>query len=167
MSLNVIRLLYTPMRSPRREPAGQVGVNLPREDLPEMIPWHDNVDVEQDLHDYIDGDTNMQGVGPLERYASFDYCFNHFQSFRERGKVDQLASPEYMQLSCLQLGFYLASWGMLRGSTFLFTKSAKVYEGVVHAIAAANWHFGRLTLTATVLPVLSCCWISGRPSIGR
>lgn len=26
-------------------------------------------------------------------------------------------------MSCLQLGYYLASWGMLRGSTYLFAEA--------------------------------------------
>lgn len=74
----------------------------------------------------------------MERYASFDYCFNYFQAFRESGATNEIASPTKMQESCLQLGFYLASWGMLRGSAMLLKKSAKVYEPVIHAIASED-----------------------------
>lgn len=42
-----------------------------------------------------------------------------------------------MELSCLHLGFYLASWGMLRGSTDLLQRSIKHFEGVIEAIAQA------------------------------
>src|SRR5690625_5998584 len=55
-----------------------------------------------------------------ERYSSFDYCYNYFKN-----TDDYLADIEK---SCLALGFYLASWGMYRGSSFLLNKSAKYFE---------------------------------------
>jgi hypothetical protein len=48
-----------------------------------------------------------------------------------------IAASENMQVSCLQLGFYLASWGMFRGSSTLLLKSARYYEPVIDVIAAA------------------------------
>jgi hypothetical protein len=74
---------------------------------------------------------------PDARYTSFDYCFNYFQSFREQDRAADIAASENMQLSCLHLGFYLASWGMFRGSSTLLLKSARHYEPVVAVIAAA------------------------------
>ena len=41
---------------------------------------------------------------PDARYASFDYCYNYFQAFREQGRVADLAAPENMQVSCLSAG---------------------------------------------------------------
>lgn len=67
------------------------------------------------------------------RYASFDYCYNYFYSFRNNPK--ELSSNENMQNSCLQLGFYLASWGMMRGSSFLLGKSAKYLESVINIVS--------------------------------
>lgn len=96
------------------------------------------IDVEKNIYNYIYGHDNTQGIKPLERYASFDYCFNYFQSFREQKKIGELESSDHIQESCLQLGFYLASWGMLRGSTFLFSKSVKVYEPLINTIANAD-----------------------------
>lgn len=46
------------------------------------------------------------------RERSWDLCFSHFQE-HER-------PTEVLETSCLHLGYYLASWGMLRGSSFLF-----------------------------------------------
>jgi hypothetical protein len=89
------------------------------------------MDIEQNIQEY----TSSQGTQPLERYASFDYCFNYFQSFRD--KPDELASERYMQESCLQLGFYLASWGMYRKG-FLRTRSMKIYEPLIQQIASAD-----------------------------
>lgn len=76
------------------------------------------------------------GRGHEERYASFDYCFNYFQQFRDKDDKSELA--ENMQYSCLHLGFYLASWGMYRGSTFLLQKSAKVFEDLIKYIASSE-----------------------------
>ena len=84
------------------------------------------------------GMIKTQGIKPLERYASFDYCFNYFQSFRDQGKLQELADRDHIQGSCLHLGFYLASWGMLRASSFLFGKSVKVYEPLIKAIAGSD-----------------------------
>ncbi len=76
-----------------------------------------------------------EGVKPSERDASFDYCFNYFQRFREEGRLNDLKTPEQIQESCIQLGFYLASWGMYRGSAFLLKKSAKILEPIIGLIA--------------------------------
>lgn len=62
---------------------------------------------------------------PLHRYASFDYCYGYFQI-----KSHQELSHD-IEKACLQLGFYLASWGMLRGSSFLLQKSIKYYEPLI------------------------------------
>ncbi len=66
---------------------------------------------------------------PTDRYASFDYCYNYFKS--NSGTY----ITQNMEKSCLMLGFYLASWGMLRGSSFLLQKSAKYYEPLIDYIA--------------------------------
>ena len=89
------------------------------------------MDIEANLVAFTDD------LGPDARYASFDYCFNYFRSFRERDRTADIAAPRNLQMSCLQLGFYLASWGMLRGSSTLLRKSARHYEPVIDVIAAA------------------------------
>lgn len=88
-----------------------------------------SVDLPANLKKFLD-DRN-----PNARYASFDYCFNYFQSFRESGTVAELASPTKIQMSCLQLGFYLASWGMFRGSTDLLQRSARHLIPVIEVVA--------------------------------
>jgi hypothetical protein len=56
----------------------------------------------------------MGGRLPDARYTSFDYCFNYFQPFRDQDRTKEIAARANMQVSCLHLGFYLASWGMFR-----------------------------------------------------
>lgn len=59
----------------------------------------------------------------MDRYTSFDYCYNYFKT-NENFQKD-------IEKSCLVLGFYLASWGMLRGSSFLLQKSGKHYQKLI------------------------------------
>jgi hypothetical protein len=95
-------------------------------------------------------------LGRDARYASFDYCFNYFQSFREQNRTTDIAAPENMQMSCLQLGFYLASWGMFRGSSTLMVKSARHYVPVIDVIATASedaWNLDAHRYTTGTWPV--------------
>ena len=89
------------------------------------------LDVEANLIEYVG---NRQSTS---RYASFDYCFNHFQSHSQAGRLDDLTHGAPLQLSCLHLGFYLASWGMLRGSSELLKRSARSFVPVIEALVAA------------------------------
>ena len=75
------------------------------------------------------------GLNAQARYASFDYCFNYFQEAREAEDTARLAGDEYLHLSCLQLGFYLASRGMLRGSNGPLQRSIRRLVPVVEQIA--------------------------------
>ena len=58
------------------------------------------------------------------RYRSWEHCYSHFIKARGSQEID------YDYLS-LQLAFYLASWGMYRGSSFLLQKDYKVHIPVV------------------------------------
>lgn len=75
----------------------------------------------------------LRDRAPGARYASFDYCFNHFQQHRRT--VAMWGEPTGMEVSCLQLGFYLASWGMMRGSGELLQRSARHLVPLVETIA--------------------------------
>lgn len=61
------------------------------------------------------------------RYRSWEHCYSHFIKARKSKEVD------YDYLS-LQLAFYLASWGMYRGSSFLLQKDYKVHIPVVEEL---------------------------------
>lgn len=62
------------------------------------------------------------------RYLSWRHCYNAFMANRNKaddGTQDHLA---------LHLAFYLASWGMYRGSSFLLQKDYKIHIPVVKII---------------------------------
>lgn len=67
------------------------------------------------------------GAASHARVLSWDFCFEHFADV-ERVRRDR-------QASCMQLGYYLASWGMLRGSSYLFKNTnARHYLQVLEVI---------------------------------
>ena len=99
----------------------------------------------------------LVGRAPGARYASFDYCYNYFQGAREAGETEHLADEDRLLLSCLHLGFYLASWGMLRGSSDLLQRSVQEFVAVVEQIfsePASTWDLETLSLTDTADDVL-------------
>lgn len=91
--------------------------------------------IEENLRRYHLVNGSQSPALASERAASFDYCYNHFQGFRERGAISALASGDEVERSCLHLGFYLASWGMLRGSTQLLQKSLRHFVPLLEVIA--------------------------------
>jgi hypothetical protein len=92
----------------------------------------DKIDVINNIKIY------MKSRAHNKRYASFDYCFNYFHEFYDRDNIKEIAAPENIQQSSLQLGFFLASWGMFRGKSFLLQKSAKHFESLITAISKLN-----------------------------
>ena len=78
----------------------------------------------------------FRGLGDQSaRYASWDHCFNYFRKAHNEGRLASLTCGEELQTSCMYLGFYLASWGMYRGSTQLLQNSAQALEPVIREIA--------------------------------
>jgi hypothetical protein len=62
------------------------------------------------------------------RYRSWDHCYVHFRQFAAPGPaVDR-------RTAALHLAFYLASWGMYRGSSFLLRYDFTVHEAVVDGL---------------------------------
>lgn len=71
---------------------------------------------------YDDARANESG-----RSRSWEHCYRAFRDARTD------PSPDYDYLS-LHLAFYLASWGMYRGSSFLLQKDYKVLSPIVEEI---------------------------------
>ena len=61
------------------------------------------------------------------RSRSWEHCYRVFRDARTD------PSPDYDYLS-LHLAFYLASWGMYRGSSFIFHKDYKVHTPIVEKV---------------------------------
>lgn len=96
------------------------------------------MDIKKSFDQFLVGNGKNKGRKPNERYASFDFCYNYFCLFYKENKLSELANKDNLQMSCLQIGFYLASWGMLRGSSFLLEKSARNFSNLIIAISKMN-----------------------------
>jgi hypothetical protein len=59
------------------------------------------------------------------RYRSWEHCYFYFQTLNEG------SSPEARRVGALHLAFFLASWGMYRGSSFLLQQDYTVHEPIV------------------------------------
>lgn len=59
------------------------------------------------------------------RYSSWENCYKHFRKIK-RNNIQSVTDYD-----CLHLGFYLASWGMYRGSSFLLNKSYKIHKPII------------------------------------
>ncbi len=89
------------------------------------------------------------------RYRSWEYCYGYFRQARRSG----LALDR--DHAALQLAFYLASWGMYRGSGFLLQHAYTVHRGIVDLVAEARfdalWEadFGSSAADAQFTPFVS------------
>jgi hypothetical protein len=72
-------------------------------------------------------------TGPHHRYRSWEHCFNYFcgHTLKELNQNKNEAA--------LQLGFYLASWGMYRGSSFLLSYTYTVHLKVIDQLLAPQF----------------------------
>ncbi len=68
------------------------------------------------------------------RYLSWQHCYNAF--ILNRSNVDE-NTFDYL---ALHLAFYLASWGMYRGSSFLLQKDYKVHIPIVKIIMEKQYN---------------------------
>ena len=93
------------------------------------------MNIKEAMDQFLHGSGKNQGKKPDERYASFDFCYNYFYSFYKEKRLPELANDKNLQTSCLQLGFYLASWGMMRGSSFLLQKSVRNFRELITCIS--------------------------------
>ena len=72
-------------------------------------------------------------AGEHHRYRSWEHCYGYFH----RTTPSDIAADR--QQAALQLGFYLASWGMYRGSSFLLQHAYTAHLGVIDQIIAPRF----------------------------
>lgn len=71
------------------------------------------------------------------RYKSWEYCYKIF------GENQNKTDSDTIDFLCLHLAFYLASWGMYRGSSFLLQKDYKVHKEAVLEIQKEKYNILR------------------------
>jgi hypothetical protein len=84
---------------------------------------------------------------PHHRYCSWEHCYRFFQ---EQRQVDK---GRNFELAMLNLAFYLASWGMYRGSSRLLQKDYHIHAEIVRELCHPkydllwNTDFGQTAVT--------------------
>lgn len=61
------------------------------------------------------------------RLKSWEHCYTQFKMVFNKNELS-VKGRDYLSL---HLAFYLASWGMYRGSSFMLEKDYKMFYGVV------------------------------------
>lgn len=81
-------------------------------------------DIKQTVEDYH----RPMVDDPHHRYLSWDHCYSYFQT------LSSSPTDREIDLGALHLAFYLASWGMYRGSTFLLQKDYRVHIPIIRLL---------------------------------
>jgi hypothetical protein len=71
-------------------------------------------------------------AGQHHRYRSWEHCYGYFQ------RIVPESLSVHRHHAALHLGFYLASWGMYRGSSFLLQHAYTVHLGVIDLLGASR-----------------------------
>ncbi|MHB8128486.1 MAG: hypothetical protein ACYDEX_05775 [Mobilitalea sp.] len=71
---------------------------------------------------------NKLSIIDNHRYRSWEHCYSYF------AKHQNTVNEEIIDLMCLHLSNYLASWGMFRGAAFLLQKDYRIHLEVVRLI---------------------------------
>jgi hypothetical protein len=67
------------------------------------------------------------------RYRSWEHCFSHFR------RRTAFTTQEHIDTAALHLAFYLASWGMYRGSSALLWKDYRIHQRAVSELLACRY----------------------------
>jgi hypothetical protein len=70
-----------------------------------------------------------------QRYKSWEHCHNFFKSIKDK----ELSHTEW-ELAQLHLAFYLASWGMYRGSSFILQKDYTIFKPIIKDILSKKYY---------------------------
>lgn len=94
----------------------------------ELLKWNRNgfaadIDAAREFHIALEQEEN-------DRLRSWEHCYTEFSKSRARSPL----SDEDKDCLALHLAFYLASWGMYRGSSFLLQRDYKVHVKAVETI---------------------------------
>lgn len=133
--------------SRRHEPCVQKNTAKTR---PITLPDHTNMN--PDIAGKIASFHGQLQEDKRHRYMSWEHCYSYFRE----NKID-------VDKACLHMAFYLASWGMYRGSSFLLWKDYLIHKEVVeHLITKKhlqNIEFANIN-DETINEIIDlCAWI--------
>ncbi|MGB0390966.1 MAG: hypothetical protein ACPGD5_05320, partial [Salibacteraceae bacterium] len=97
----------------------------------------------ENIQSVIDRFLEFRKTVKNHRYESWEHCYSQFQSHIRK---ENLSDQKEDNLA-LHLAFYLASWGMYRGSSFLLQRDYKVLIPIVRILFKSGKHFNDKRLT--------------------
>lgn len=98
------------------------------------------------LKHYADAYYRRLAEDRYPRLRAWEFLWDHLQSIPTWVEI---AEPKNIRQSAYQLGFYLANWGMFRGSSALLNVNITFFEDLVgHMFADLNAHFWDLELAS-------------------
>lgn len=87
------------------------------------------------ISEQTNSDLNAQS---FSRYKSWEWCYKYFQDHHDLTDFSNDEKESIIDTMALHLAFYLASWGMYRGSSFLLQRDYKAHIPAVKYILAID-----------------------------
>lgn len=84
-----------------------------------------------DIYHNIKSSFEATRLGDFHRYRSWEHCYSFFQNL--------LTRKDQIDLGALHLAFYLASWGMYRGSSKLLQKDYKIHISIIETLLKRDY----------------------------
>ncbi|MBI2097608.1 MAG: hypothetical protein HYT46_01590 [Candidatus Vogelbacteria bacterium] len=81
------------------------------------------------------GEIRKSQSANFHRGKSWEYCYAFFRNHEKFSDNEKL-----LDFAALHLGFFLASWGMFRGSSFLLQKDYKFYISIVEILTDSEYN---------------------------
>lgn len=108
------------------------------EKLMEKLEIHDDDKIKEAVEKFIGKETG-KGEYCFTRYRSWTRCHDYFLSIKEK-KYEDLNEDEKSRAQ-LELGYYLASWGMYRGSSFILQYDCSIFEKIIPIILNKKYSY--------------------------
>jgi len=108
--------------------------SLINEEDTEKLEVHGDDKIREKVEEFI-GEETGKGKGSeycFTRYKSWTRCHKYFLSIK--GKKYENLNDDEKSRAQLELGYYLASWGMYRGSSFLLQYDCSIFEKIIPII---------------------------------
>lgn len=92
-----------------------------------------------DFLEYVGTYWNETQKNNFSRYMSWEHCYEHFQETYSKVIAGETVDKYEMDSLALWLAWYLASWGMYRGSSGLLNHSYEVHRKVIALLLDKRW----------------------------
>lgn len=88
---------------------------------------------------YIEDYWDKTHEDSFSRYMSWEHCYEHFQESYSKLIVNKFIGSQEKNSLTLWLAWYLASWGMYRGSSALLNHSYEIHRSVIELLLNKRW----------------------------